>query len=252
MYKDPLMMKTSTITPLAPPEKASPSPPPEQPREKATKNYLAGRFAEQVDRFLDQAAPGARSKAAVLADLTGRTRATANQWVRGESLPDLESFRKLILAGANPYELLHVEPPSTTAQDSVGMRQLRLYDPRGTAFLDLSTDEQKVQWLTPGGRVSAGEIWVTPMLGDAMSPALNDGEILGIDASLPTFSGNGIYLLLRGSVVFVRRVEDRLAEGYALLCENEKYAQHQVQVKRFDEKSDVRLLGKVVFVCKRV
>lgn len=95
------------------------------------------------------------------------------------------------------------------------------------------------------GRVDSRFVQLTTMRGDAMAQSLPDGSTLLVDRSATTVLADGVYVLLRGGDLFVRRVQRAIDGGYIIRCDNSAYEPTKVQEL---SGAGIQVLGRAVSV----
>jgi phage repressor protein C with HTH and peptisase S24 domain len=89
------------------------------------------------------------------------------------------------------------------------------------------------------------------MKGDAMGERIRDGTPLIVDTNTTQVTDdNGIYVLLVGDSLMVRRVQRRLQGGYVIACDNPAIASETVD--RLGSHQDASATEREVLVLGRV
>lgn len=96
-------------------------------------------------------------------------------------------------------------------------------------------------WLATLG-VKPAEVGLMTMKGDAMAPTLKDGALLIVDRSAKAITGDGIYALLMGRGLAVRRAQVLLDGSLKLIADNATYAPELVGAKAA---SEIKIAGRV-------
>jgi phage repressor protein C with HTH and peptisase S24 domain len=106
----------------------------------------------------------------------------------------------------------------------------------GSQFLALRT-----AWLHQIG-VNPGRAEVLIAVGDSMEPTIRDGDLLLIDRALDRVVDNGIYVLVLGGMVLVKRIQT-LRDGSAVLkSDNQRYNDEVIPAH---ELPDLKVEGRV-------
>ena len=83
---------------------------------------------------------------------------------------------------------------------------------------------------------------------DMMSPTINNGDYIWFDTSYKTPESDGLYLFAIGRDLSVKRVQTSPIDGTATIsCNSEEYKPYIAK-----RKSDIKVLGKVVFVLHKI
>jgi hypothetical protein len=170
------------------------------------------------------------------------------------------SFKRIVEGfQGDPYYLLGISKtsrPRTGIESSAPVgpaSAIQRCDETGLLLGSLAKAERKrLESLRNGLRGEPLSIWLTCMVGDAMADVIKEDEVIGIDPTVHTIKGNGIYAFEKNGRMFVRRAEERLGQGIALLCENKKY--ENVMIKTPDDEAfqGLSVLGRVLFVIKHI
>lgn len=99
----------------------------------------------------------------------------------------------------------------------------------------------RADWLHRIG-VSPRQAEVLIAIGDSMEPTIRDGDLLLIDRSFDRPKDNGIYVLVLGGMVLVKRIQTRRDGSVVLLSDNQRYENEVVPA---DELPDLKVEGRV-------
>lgn len=213
--------------------------------EAQARRELHRQLAGTMSEFLDHAGVPERGRIAIVARITHRARQGVARWfVEDEAsgaLPDALSiylFAQAFQADANHLfgftqgrrPSLNL-PGSVTGDGSAGGPQQADADPLMVLAKEI-------------GERFPGRAAMT-MVGDEMEPTLKRGTKVWLDDDCTGIQGNGMYALDVDGRPIVRIVEDRLAEGVILSCENKRYREQLIP--RADlEQQRIKVIGKVV------
>jgi hypothetical protein len=188
-------------------------------------------FRDRLLLELDAAGIPPRRRIAELCRITGRASPTVRRWVDLESpgLPDLESFARLC-------QSLKVDMNYV-----LGLTSVRLPLPHPHVGSD--EGERWLQELKAAASQSLDGSEPMVMHGDDMAPQINEGDVVFVDRRVARMAGNGTYVVEYMDRAMVRIIEDRLAEGFALRCANDRYTDVLVPPTAA---GDLRIVGKVV------
>ncbi len=193
-------------------------------------------FADRLNMMLGEIGLPDRGRAKVIKDRVGVGGTTAANWLRGDSYPSFEELGRMRRLGLDPMRLLADKtdiPPSkakTSVTGSTKSKRLgRLIESNQLLpIAHLHTDDGEWDhtalpnriWQQLLGRDLSGFVLLC-MKGDTMGERIKDGTPLLIDTSVTQITeDNGIYALLLGESVIVRRVQRRLQGGYLIASDN--------------------------------
>ena len=86
------------------------------------------------------------------------------------------------------------------------------------------------------------------IFGNSMEPELKQGDTVLIDQSQKTVLAGAIYAVGLADTIVIKRLEQRSKE-LVLFSENERYP---VMRFRDEEMNSVRIIGKVIWVCREM
>ena len=98
-------------------------------------------------------------------------------------------------------------------------------------------------WLRDRG-INPGFASILEARGDSMEPSIRDGDLLVVDRSITTAVGNGIYIVIFGGNVLVKRINMRRDGTLVLISDNERYGQETVPA---DEVPDIHIAARVMW-----
>jgi hypothetical protein len=230
-------------------------------------------FAKRLNLMLGEMGLPERGRAKVIKERVGVSGTTAANWLRGQSYPSFEELGRMGRLGLDPGRLFPdaTELARTGAHPSItpasaSTRLARLLESGQAASLPrLESDEgdwnhtalpnSVWQQLQAGG--PAGFVLLV-MRGDAMADRIRDGTPLLVDTNATQISDdNGVYVLLVGDSVMVRRVQRRLQGGYLIACDNPSIASESVDHlgSHADESAsprEVLVLGRVAAAIQKL
>ena len=102
------------------------------------------------------------------------------------------------------------------------------------------------EWLKKKG--NASNMVLMDIFGNSMEPELRDRDTVLIDQSIREILAGAIYAIGIDDTVMVKRVE-KLPDKLVLLSENKDYS---TIVLQGDEIRNVRILGKVIWICREL
>jgi hypothetical protein len=193
-------------------------------------------FSDRLNLMLGEIGLPERGRAKVIKDRVGVGGTTAANWLRGDSYPSFEELGRMRRLGLDPVRLLTDKsdtPPSkarTAAFSlSTSKRLARLIESKQLLPVEqLRTNDGEWDhtalpnhiWQQLAGRDSSGFVLLC-MPGDSMGDRIKDGTPLLVDTNITQITeDNGIYALLLGETIIVRRVQRRLQGGYLIASDN--------------------------------
>jgi hypothetical protein len=190
-------------------------------------------FRDRLLMELEAAGVPPRRRIGELCRITGRASPTVRRWVDPEQpgLPDLESFARL--CRQLKVDLNYI----------LGLTGVRMPLPGAPGV-----PEPSERWLR---EVEAASLRIydgsEPMVmhGDDMAPRIQDGDVFFVDRRVTAPAGNGVYVVEYAGRTMVRIIEDRLQAGFALRCENDRYAEVVVPQEALAS-AELRIVGRVV------
>ena len=197
-------------------------------------------FAQRLNVMLGELGLPERGRAKVIKERVGVSGTTAANWLRGESYPSFEELARIGRLGLDPSrlfpdtaELARTGAKATLPSSGVSRHLARLIDSDQIVPLThLHTDDGEWDhtavpnglWQQLFGHDLGGFV-VLRMKGDAMAERIRDGAPLLLDTNMTQITDdNGIYALLLGEAVIVRRVQRRLQGGFVIACDNPSIA----------------------------
>jgi len=193
-------------------------------------------FSDRLNLMMGELGLPPRGRARVITDRVGVSTTTAANWLRGRSFPSYEELGRIGRLGVDPVRLMpdktDVLPSKASARpsSSPGSKRLaRLIESKQLmAITQLHTDDGEWDhtalpnsiWQQLLGHDLGGFVLLC-MKGDTMGERIKDGTPLLIDTNVVQITeDNGIYALLLGESVIVRRVQRRLQGGYLIASDN--------------------------------
>ncbi len=192
-------------------------------------------FAKRLNLMLAEMGLPERGRAKAIQERVGVSGATASNWLRGQSYPSFEELSRMRRLGLDPRRLFPDAAERATAAarspgaDTPTAALDRLFAAGQVTPLHQIVDQSdgwnhtalpNAIWGQVHG--NAPEDWVVVVMrGDAMGERLRDGTPLIVDTRTTAVSDdNGLYVLLSGDTLLVRRVQRRLQGGYLVACDN--------------------------------
>jgi phage repressor protein C with HTH and peptisase S24 domain len=201
-------------------------------------------FAKRLNLMLGELGLPERGRAKHIKERVGVSGTTAANWLRGQSYPSFEELARMGRLGVNPArlfpdseELARASAAASVPASAASKRLSRLIGAGEVVPLpQLRTDDG--EWnhtALPNGiweQLLGGDLEgfvVLRMKGDAMAERIRDGAPLLVDTNTTQITDdNGVYALLLGDAVIVRRVQRRLQGGYVIACDNAAIASETV------------------------
>ena len=105
-------------------------------------------------------------------------------------------------------------------------------------------DRELIRIIGAAGRLR--DIEAINLIGDSMEPTLKDGSMVFVDTSQTDIKNGGIFVIVTGMGLFVKRVVLKLGGKVVLLSDNKEYAQEELSV------DDIRIKGRVIGVMEKI
>jgi len=230
-------------------------------------------FSDRLNLMMGELGLPPRARARVITDRVGVSTTTAANWLRGRTFPSYEELGRIGRLGVDPLRLMpdktDVLPSNASAMPSTPSGSKRLARliklNKLLPITRLHTDDGEWDhtalpnsiWQPLLGRDLSGFVLLC-MKGDTMGERFRDGTPLLIDTNIKQIAEeNGIYALLVGDNVVVRRVQRRLQGGYLIASDNPAIAAETLdQLGAHDDasaKADaVLVLGRVVLAIQKL
>ena len=199
---------------------------------------LSPGFRNRLVGRLDASGVPQNARTAYVAALTERAPQTVSRWLaaQGAGLPDLESCARLCQG-------LRCSADWMLGMDRLGVQRRN----RGAVVATEETDANSVSAMDILDAMVLAFHDCEPMrmIGDEMSPKVRDGDVLFVDRSVTSLSGNGVYALEQDGRVMIREVENRIGTGLVFRCENPVYKESVVKNAAAARRLGLRVLGRV-------
>lgn len=222
-------------------------------------------FSDRLNLMMGELGLPPRGRARVITDRVGVSTTTAANWLRGRSFPSYEELGRIGRLGVDPVRLMpdktDVLPAKTDTKSSsaTGSKRLaRLIESKQLiAITQLHTEDGEWDhtalpnslWQQLLGRDLSGFVLLC-LKGDS-GERFRDGTPLFIDTKITQITDdNGIYALLLGESVIVRRVQRRLQGGFLISSDNPGVAPETIE--RLGAHTDESTKGGSVLVLGRV
>lgn len=207
-------------------------------------------FAKKLVEALAEMEVPQHKRASLLAEISGRSTQSAMKWLAGDNLPDLDSARRIffklqldsqVMLGINAEKATNDESRYAWANaNGIQITSLLESEPRLYALAKAVADNPKTTILIMQD-------------GDEMAPDVCRGETIGVDTSNTSIVGSGLYLFRRKNRVFLRRAEYRIGhDSITLTCADNRYSPDQVSLTKDGHLKGVEVVGKVVFIVKKI
>lgn len=222
-------------------------------------------FADRLNMMLGEIGLPDRGRAKVIKDRVGVGGTTAANWLRGDSYPSFEELGRMRRLGLDPMRLLADKsdaPPSKSKAvvtgSTMSKRLARLIESNQLLpVAQLHTDDGEWDhtalpnsiWQQLLGRDLSGFVLFC-LKGDG-GEKIRDGTPLLIDTKITQITDdNGIYALLFGESVIIRRVQRRLQGGFLIASDNPAVAPETID--RLGAHNDESAKAGAVLVLGRV
>lgn len=197
-------------------------------------------FAKNFNARLDAAGyPGLHyGRQVEVGKIFGISTSAARKWVMGDCLPDHENLLKICdtlgvgldtLFGRSPRIggepmvsiPLGMAPPIT--EDSAKKSSKSGRSPWLNQF---SSIQMEAAWIETGMRMKSGNLYLVTVAGDSMSPTLNNGDTVFVDATpvkIDEIVENGIYLIRSQGRTQIRRILVGIDNKVTLSSDNKHF-----------------------------
>lgn len=195
-------------------------------------------FRDRLIGRLDQAGIPAHARTAYLAALTERAAQSVSRWLdrRQPGLPDLASCERLCRLLPCSADWMLGLPPAPTKR-ARGRATAAMLSGPGIMHSALELLNEMTR--------AFDDCEPIRMSGDEMAPRIRDGDLVFVDRTVLTLSGNGIYVVELDGRVMVRKVESRIGTGLVFRCENAAYADCVIKDAAAARRMGLRVLGRV-------
>lgn len=207
-------------------------------------------FAQRLAAAVEKAG-GARS----VSNASGVPISTLHTYLSGSAEPKLGVVVRLAeTLGATIGYLAGTEsrsdfPASENMDDSVSLPVLNVV---GSAGGGITADDERVISRLPFSKTLLRELGVRPenchfirAKGDSMEPTIGDGAVVLIDTSRRKDREDGVYALMAGDDVRIKRLQFATFGGLTLMSDNPAYPDETFGRGEIDQ---IKIVGKVVWV----
>jgi phage repressor protein C with HTH and peptisase S24 domain len=191
-----------------------------------------------------------------LAKALGISRAAITQAKKNDSIPIKWITELSRLFNVNPDWLVKGNRPKILSQNNyheifqqVPKVKARLSAGGGSFETEPEIEEFysfRKDWLSKKGQPK--DMVLMDIFGNSMEPELKDGDTVLLDQSQKAVLAGAIYAVGLADTIVVKRLEKRPKE-LVLLSENERYPMMRF---RDEEMNSVRIIGKVIWVCREM
>lgn len=218
-------------------------------------------FSERMNVLVDRI--GSPEELAKRSQLSRRV---IDKYRSGESEPNRPRLVAMARSGGVSVEWLAsgegpmvYEPAVEVDAPSDGYVALPRYDVRAGAGTGAIVEQEqlvdwiyfKQEWLRRTLGISPQQLGIIEAVGDSMSPAISDGDLLLVDVGEPQLRGDGVYVIAVDDVLLVKRIAIQLSGGLVISSDNPQYQATRQEIMR-DDLDRVRLVGRVVWVGGRL
>lgn len=214
--------------------------------------------------------PGLGERIAKIADLVGGKKHLAKaigisesqlyRYISGDSQPTVEPLAAIarcgsvhldwLVLGEGPTGIMsEVNEPSSSYIDSRKYVQIDEFNENGMEPVNLSASDLgrfsfNHLWLVKSG-LNTENLRLIRAHGDAMSPTINNGDLLIVDVSQKKFNGDAIYLLhLDTRLLVAKRIQHTADNGLVIVNDNSAYRDQHISN---GQKESLEIVGKVVW-----
>ena len=192
---------------------------------------------------------GKTGSVSALARAAGTSGSAIHKWLKAQSEPSRD--RLIALAQAAQVSLRWLATGEGAQQDGVpegyAMPPHRRLEVAGKPGARLSSGQIvdtiafKQEWLQRRLGLEPNAVVLVEAMGDAMTPTIEEGNLMMVDISEPPFKDDGVYVIVRDERLCVRRVSRRLDGTIVASTDNPAYSAETVQA------DSIKLVGRVVW-----
>jgi phage repressor protein C with HTH and peptisase S24 domain len=198
-----------------------------------------------------------------VADLARRIGVSDNavyKWLSGRGQPSVANLVSLAKASKVSIEWLATGHESAAAQrgsrrtaENEEFAYVARYDARlGTGGIALRSEQIvdylafKKEWVLARLNTEPRNLLLIEALGDAMTPTLEEADLLLVDLGEPHFRHDGVYVLRRENDLEVRRLQRRPDGTLNVICDNAAYPPSVIAT------DSIHVIGRVIWVAGRL
>jgi phage repressor protein C with HTH and peptisase S24 domain len=205
-------------------------------------------FAKRLESVAERVGGPSR-----LAEKAGISPSSLSRYLTGVALPKLSSAAAIAKAADVTLDWLGTGRGSTTGAASGG-DTVAFYDLQASAgpgLLAPDNEPAAQTILLPLAQIRRQTGVASPNLcallaeGDSMEPTIRSGALLLLDRAFPQ-PREGVYVLVRGDDVLLKRIQPRGPNCLRLISDNGRYAAEDVSLD--DASAPVRLVGRVIWI----
>jgi phage repressor protein C with HTH and peptisase S24 domain len=183
------------------------------------------------------------------------------KWLSGRGQPSVANLVALARASKVSIEWL-----ATGHETSSGQRAPRRPAPETDEFIYVARHQARIgaggsalrsdqvvdylafkrEWVRARLNTDSRNLMLIEALGDAMSPTIDDRDLLLVDLGEPHFRHDGAYVLRRENDLEVRRLQRRPDGTLNVICDNNAYPQSVVAT------DSIHIIGRVIWVAGRI
>jgi|SRR5579862_2987556 len=183
------------------------------------------------------------------------------KWLSGRGQPSVVNLVALAKASKVSIEWL-----ATGRETSAGLRAARRNAPETDEYIFVARHQASIgaggsalrseqvvdylafkrEWVRARLNTDSRNLLLIEALGDAMSPTLDDRDLLLVDLSEPHFRHDGAYVLRRDNDLEVRRLQRRPDGTLNVICDNNAYPPSVVAT------DSIHIIGRVIWVAGRM
>ena len=217
-------------------------------RSQQERKHLHRDFAKRLEAVAEKVGGTSR-----LAEKAGVNPSTLSRYLAGEAFPNLYSAVAIAHAGSVTLDWLGTGRGSEelvgTGDESVTFYDLQASAGPGLLAVDRQPPAQMIvlplaQIRRQTGGVSS-DLCALLAEGDSMEPTIQSGALLLLDRTSQQ-PREGVYVLLRGDDVLVKRIQPRGPNCLRLISDNTRYGVEDVPLD--DASVPVRLFGRVIWI----
>ncbi|MCB1520664.1 MAG: LexA family transcriptional regulator [Hyphomicrobiaceae bacterium] len=193
---------------------------------------------------------GGPTNAARVAEVS---RQTIDRWRSGDArLPFLEAYRLARRAGvsldwlATGFDVVP-DPSDKKQSESQQFAVVHRYEPgQGGELVEIVDSHDTLIAFREGWlrnlSMQPQNAALLLVSGDVMAPTIRDRDLILIDRAIKAIAGDGIYALLRGGALTIRRAQVMIDGSVMLIADNDRYLPERIAV---DDLGQLRVVGRV-------
>ena len=207
-------------------------------------------FAERLTALAKQ-----KGGTAALAQSAGISKRTLEKWLAGETQPKADALKKIASSTSVDLNWLVTGEGTPTGGRSDEFVPVPLLDVRAAAGAGAWNERDVVKEIIPLTRAMlrqlgapAGNLHLIEAIGESMSPLIEHGDLLLVDANDRLVERGGVFVLRSDQGLQVKRIRPRPEGKISVTSENPLYARED---KKDIAPDDIDVIGRVLAFMRR-